>query len=169
MSKQLKLEIPQIIEKKPLEISIPERPDDSSDSDSSESIVKKVEKIRKPYIMTEARKAAFEKARLTRSDNIARRQAVKEKETNEIVKLKEDKINIKITKEKQKAYEIAKLEEESSDDEPIIVRKKKSSKKKVIYISDEEDDKRNIIIVNKMDAKPVPVSTPKPKKVHLFL
>ena len=110
---------------------------------------------------TEARKKAFEKARLTRAENIARRHAVKEKEINEIVKLKEDKVNIKITKQKQKEYEIAKLQEESSDDEPIIVRKKKSSKKKVIYISDEEDDKRNIIIVNKMDSNskvpPIPI------------
>jgi hypothetical protein len=171
MSRELISENPPIIEqKKSQALSILPPPDDS-DSDSSESIDNKIEKVKKPYVMTEARKKAFEKARITRAENIARRHAVKEKEINEIVKLKEDKVNIKITKQKQKEYEIAKLQEESSDDEPIIVRKKKSSKKKVIYISDEEDDKRNIIIVNKMDSnsKVPPIPIAKPKKIHLFL
>jgi hypothetical protein len=170
MSREIISEIPSIIDqKKSLALSIIPPPDDS-DSDSSESIDNKIEKTKKPYVMTEARKKAFEKARLTRAENIARRHAVKEKEINEIVKLKENKINIKITKQKQKEAEIAKLQEESSEDEePIIVRKKKSNKKKVIYISDDEDDKRNIIIVNKMESKAPPIPIAKPKKVHLFL
>ena len=144
---------------------------DIEESSSSEEEPAKIEKTKKPYVMTEARKAAFEKARIARADNIARRKQVKEKEVNELTKFKEEKIKKKTMKEKQKEEQIAKLEESSSsEDEPIIVKKKKTKKKKVIYISEDDDDnKGNIIIVNKMaDTKP---SLPQkaPRKMPLFL
>ena len=141
------------------------------EEESSSEEPAKIEKTKKPYVMTEARKAAFEKARIARADNIARRKQVKEKEVIELTKFKEEKIKKKTMKEKQKEEQIAKLEESSSsEDEPIIVKKKKTKKKKVIYISEDDDDnKGNIIIVNKMaDTKP---SLPQkaPRKMPLFL
>ena len=142
---------------------------ESSSSEDEEPA--KIEKTKKPYIMTEARKAAFEKARIARADNIARRKQVKEKEVNELTKFKEEKIKKKTMKEKQKEEQIAKLEESSSsEDEPIIVKKKKTKKKKVIYISEDDDDnKGNIIIVNKMAETKPSLPLKAQRKTPLFL
>ena len=145
-----------------------------------------IEKPKKPYVMTEARKASFEKARQIRMDNINIKKVAKETELNEIIKLKKDSKKMKQDKidEKTKIREelIKKIvagevdtDKEETDDEPIIVKKKKSNKKKkIIYISEDDEDgdsKRNIIIVNKMEsAKPDITPVIKPvRKIPLFL
>lgn len=175
MSKQKALKITAPIE----DVIYDEAESCSSKSSSSEesTILKpvmktaKVKPEKKPYVLTEARKLAFEKAKIARAENCAKRKILKEKELNDINKMKEAKKQKKNLKaEKKKQLELADTDS-SSDEEPIIVKKKKS-KKKVIYISDDEAGEKNIIIVNKIDSKrnnqPVP-QTPVPKKRSFFL
>lgn len=180
MTKSTKTKLPKNMEAKEDDLPVlndttTDTTSETSSSSSEDNAIKKtkIEKVRKPYVLTEARKAAFEKARIARAENITRRKLVKEKETNEIVKFKEEKIKKKTMKEKLKEEQIAKLaESSSSEDEPIIVKKKKSKKKKIIYISDEEDvdnnNKGNIIIVNKLADSTKPVVKAQ-RKIPMFL
>ena len=101
-------------------------------------------KDRKPYVLTDARKAQFDKARLVRQSNIENKKKIQE-EKDEIynnikkdLEKKKDKKNVK----KQKS-QIKKLieEVESDSDEEIIIKKVKAPKKKIIYVeSDESED-----------------------------
>jgi hypothetical protein len=99
------------------------------------------------YVQTDARKEAFEKARLTRKANIE----LKQKEKDELEKLKQIEVKDKILK---KAAQIQKkelkekkviekyIDPDSSDSEPeIIIQKvKKNKRKKVIVVQDEYTD-----------------------------
>ena len=129
--------------------------EDKGDSDSSsiEMTNKKpidipTRKPKKEYVLTEARKLAFEKAREKRQINIDLRkqqQKILQDEQEAIKNAVLDKRNRKLIKKNKK--EIKKiiqnedlLSSSSSDDE-IIIKKKKSSTKKVIYIESDEDEK----------------------------
>ena len=67
-----------------------------------------IEKPKKPYVMTEARKASFEKARQIRMDNINIKKVAKETELNEIIKLKKESKKMK----QDKIVEKTKIREE---------------------------------------------------------
>lgn len=163
----------------------------SSDDESTESeqeepihqpvvVQQKPQKQKRNYVMTDARKLAFEKAQQKRAENIALRKQLKEKEQAEFEKIKQEKEAKKAKKEaKKKELELKKLEllsdesevEEEEEEQIIVKKKKKPAKKKVIiYISDDEQDEKNIIIVNKLDSKPqIPPQPQKPKRTTLFL
>lgn len=143
---------------------------DDTDSDSEpEVLTKKKGKEKKPYVNTEARKAAFEKTLIIRAERVAARKEAKLKENDEFNTIKQEKQVIKDRKKaKKQALELKALEtsDESSEDEIIIKKKKKkSNKKKIVYVnndsdSEDEKDNRNVIIINnKMDK---PDNKPKP-------
>jgi len=126
-------------------------------------------KTKRPYVMTEARKEAFEKARITRAKNIATRKAIKDKEAEEFNKKKEVKVMKKTMKLKKKEEQALQELDTSSDDEPIIVRKKRSRKPRVVYVSDDSEDEKKIVIVNKIEApKPLPPVPPQ-RKAPMFV
>lgn len=106
-----------------------------------------VEKTKKSYVMTEARKKALEKGRETRARKVAEKKALKN----------EEKEISKKHKERQKAMETLGINDEqytnafktfgvvdeSSDDEIVVVKKKKvkaKPKKKIVYETESEDD-----------------------------
>ena len=131
--------------------------EDKTDSESSielkqpKIIEEKPKKERKPYVMTEARKEAFEKARLKRDENIKLRKAQQkqlqdEQEAikNAVIEKRNRNLIKKNKKEIKKIIQNEDLLSSSSDEEEIIV-KKKHPKKKIIYIESEseEDEKPN--------------------------
>jgi len=151
-----------------------ESEDDSFSSSSSivmtkkKPVKQKAVKEKKPYVLTPARKAQFEKARIKRAENIEIKKQIKSKETEEHELLKQDLIRKKELKTiRKKAREIKRIVqtvEESEESEPeVIVVKKKKPKKKVVYesSSDEEIVKKKPII--KQDLPPP--STPKPREI----
>jgi len=105
-----------------------------------------VEKTKKSYVMTEARKKALEKGRETRARKVAEKKALKN----------EEKEISKKNKERQKAMEtlgitedsynkaFAKktvIQEEISDEENVvIVKKKKAKPKRIVYETESDDD-----------------------------
>ena len=96
-------------------------------------------KVKKPYVLTDARKAQFDKARLVRQSNIESKKKIQEEKDeiyNNIKKDLEKKKDKKNTKKKKN--EIKKLieEVESSSDEEIVIKKVKAPKKKIIYVDD---------------------------------
>ena len=114
----------------------------------------KAGKAKKPYVLTDARKAQFEKARLKRMENV---QLKKQNDEEKYSKYEDLKINLELKKEKklkkQKEKELiallAETENISSDEENIIVKRinpkkekkpKKKPVKKVILDSDSESD-----------------------------
>ena len=103
-------------------------------------------KERKPYVMTDARKEAFEKARLKRDENIQIRKAQQkqlqdEQEAikNAVIEKRNRNLIKKNKKEIKKIIQNEDLLSSSSDEEEIIV-KKKHPKKKVIYIESESEE-----------------------------
>ena len=114
-------------------------------------------KDKKPYVLTDARKAQFDKARLVRQSNIETKKKIQE-EKDEIynnikkdLEKKKDKKNVK----KQKS-QIKKLieEVESDSDEEIIIKKVKAPKKKIIYVESDESEDEEIIEKPKRKEKP---------------
>ena len=125
---------------------------------------------RKPYELTDKRKAQFEMARIKRAENIEKRKvekAEKDKvflETKQKLELKKegrDKLHQEKTL-KNIAYEIVKkqLQEEEEEDEPQIIVKKKKPKKKVIVIEESESEEEPIIKRNKQ-LKPKQILPPR--------
>ena len=103
-------------------------------------------KERKPYVMTEARKEAFEKARQKRDENIKNRKAQQkqlqdEQEAikNAVIEKRNRQLIKKNKKEIKKIIQNEDLLSSSSDEEEIII-KKKTPKKKVIYIESESEE-----------------------------
>ena len=91
---------------------------------SDESVIEKPKK-KSDYVMTDARKKAFEQARLKRQENIDKRN----KEKEEFEKIKNEKKEKKQQKEiKKKEKELKELE--TSDDESVVIVKKKQKPKK---------------------------------------
>ena len=155
MSKDKKSVNEKKFEEKDLEVNY-------SSNDENDTIEKpKEKKPRKKteWVMTEARAAAFAKARERLKEKNDFNRALKEKEK---AKFDEYKNQIKQKKESKKEriqqQEIKELQHDYSSEEEIIV-KKKPKKKKVIYLEDddeEEDKKKNVIIINnghQMDQK----------------
>ena len=141
---------------------------DESSSDSNDEVIKE-KKPRKPFVMTEARKQAFEKARQKRDENLRLKKELRDRENEHIQLLKDKAKNKKEKKLNKLEKEIKAMSSESeSEEEQIIVKKKKpkNKKKKIVYVSDSDDDevdtgKKNVIIINngKHDHPP-----PEPKK-----
>ena len=109
-------------------------------------IVEKTKKEKKPYVMTEARKAAFEKARLKRDENTKLRKAQQkqlqdEQEAikNAVIEKRNRSLIKKNKKEIKKIIQNEDLLSSSSEEEEIII-KKKHPKKKVIYIESESEE-----------------------------
>ena len=127
--------------------------DIEEDESSIELKPVKPPKERKPYIMTDARKEAFGKAREKRDENIKLRKAQQKQlqdETdaikNAVIEKRNRSLIKKNKKEIKKIIQNEDLLSSSSDEEEIII-KKKTPKKKVIYIeseSEEEHDKYNV-------------------------
>ena len=105
-------------------------------------------KEKKPYVLTPARKAQFEKARQVREENLRVRNEIREESAkkheefkNELLKKKEFKSNKKKVRE---IKELIESDSSSSEEEAreVIVKKKKAMtipvkkpKKKVVYVS----------------------------------
>ena len=123
-------------------------------SDNDSSIELKEEKVndtkpkkeRKPYVLTDARKEAFEKARLKRDENIKIRKAQQKQMEDELNQIKQEVVDKRnkrlIKKNKNEIKKIIKNEDllSSSSDEEEIIIKKKHPKKKIIYIESESED-----------------------------
>lgn len=169
----------------------------TSESDSSTDIIEKPKKIEtrgrkkipeelkkkspkvdgrtgKVFVMTEARKAVFEKGQaILRAKNEAKRKAKEEekKKYDEWKNHLQEKRNVREERRQKREIEAINKDLDESSDEEIIV-KKKPKKKKVVYISDSDSDdnrKKNVIIINNGNAtdvkKPVPVPRPVPTGV----
>jgi len=146
-------------------------------SDDSE-ITKPKSKEKKPYVLTPARKAQFEKARQIRDEN--REQRKQDKDAN--IKIHDDIKNDLIRKKELKAIRkktremkaiVDKSSEISSEDEIIIktpitkAKKPPTYKKKVVYESSSEessDESSEEEVVQKKKKYYPPPSTPRSKK-----
>ena len=147
--------------------------DDAELSDDSE-ITKPKTKEKKPYVLTPARKAQFEKARQIRDENREQRKQDKDADIkihddikNDLIRKKELKAIRKKTRE-MKAI-VDKSSEISSEDEIIIKKEKKKppkpQKKKVYESSSEESsDESSEEAVQKKKKHYPPPSTPRSKK-----
>ena len=126
--------------------------DDASTSSIELPSKEKPKKERKPFVMTDARKQAFEKARAKRDENRALRKIQKEEQKIIAKKEVEEKIIQKadiIHKKKQKEMKI--LDEISSDSEPeVIIQRVKKPKKKVIVVESDSEDE---IVIQKRGTK----------------
>ena len=100
--------------------------------------------LKKPYVLTDARKAQFDKARLVRQSNIETKKKIQEEKDEIYNNIKADLLKKKDKKNvKKQKSQIKKLieEVESDSDEEIIIKKVKAPKKKIIYVeSDESED-----------------------------
>ena len=119
-------------------------------------------KIEKPkrktnYVLTDARKKAFELAIIKRNENIQLRKQLREAENNKLIKLKEELKNKqikKINKIKKQVEEIS----ESEEEEIIIKRKKKPKKKIIIQEESESESEIEDKIIKTKKEKPINVT-----------
>tara|TARA_R110000803_G_scaffold11632_1_gene34644 strand:+ start:688 stop:1203 length:516 start_codon:yes stop_codon:yes gene_type:complete len=108
-----------------------------------------VEKTKKSYVMTEARKKALEKGREARAKKVADRKAIKNEE-KELTKLAKQRQKAMATlgiseDEYTTAFKTYGVVEEGSDEEEVVVKKKKAKpkakpKKKIVYESESEEE-----------------------------
>ena len=129
--------------------------DDMLDDSSLELPSKeKPKKDKKPFVMTPARTAAFQRARDARDKNREMRKLQKEEQAITDKKEIEEKIVKKasvIQKKKQKEHKVLEVVESDSDSEPeIIIQKIKKPKKKVIVVESDSEDE---IIIQKRKVK----------------
>ena len=140
------------------QIEIPLTPtcDDMLDDSSLELPSKeKPKKEKKPFVMTPARTAAFQRARDARDKNRETRKLQREEQAINDKKEIEEKIVKKasvIQKKKQKEHKVLEVvESDSEDSEPeIIIQKIKKPKKKVIVVESDSEDE---IIIQKRKVK----------------
>ena len=114
-------------------------------------------KEKKPYVLTEARKAQFDKARLVRQSNIESKKKIQEEKDEIYNNIKADLLKKKDKKNvKKQKSQIKKLieEVESDSDEEIIIKKVKAPKKKIIYVESDESEDGEIIEKPKRKEKP---------------
>jgi hypothetical protein len=141
-------------------------PDNESDSDIEltekhkqlQAVPLKKPRKQAQYVMTDARKANFEKARQKRMENIQANKKLKE-EQERIVKQeletkllnKANALKKRVAKKKQVLDDIISSE---SEEEPkqIIVRKKK--KPQVIYLEESSEEEKPVVIKHKK-TKPI--------------
>ena len=132
------------------------------------------------WVMTPARKAAFERAKKNRDDNIARKRKGKEDTEAELQKLKTHLKNKKDAKEaKKQIQELKQLDTSSEDEAPKKKKPSKKPKKVIYYSSDSETDsddgnhgsrkKPLQIIVNNGSGNSQPQVKPPVKKNILFI
>lgn len=162
---------PEIYEDEP-----PTEPYDSeTDTSSSVSIVltkpTKQPKEKKPYVLTPARKAQFEKARIIRDENRAKNKLIKdeadkkhEENKNDIIRKKELKTIRKKTREIKALVETG----NSSSEEEQVVIKKKPKKKKIVYVEETSSDEE-IIIKKKTNKVKLPDTSPPQKEVRRII
>ena len=155
--------------------AIKELEDDSMSDSSIEMLTtknKKTEKStskpvkeKKPYVLTDARKAQFEKARLIQKEKALQKKKENdelkqiEKEKQELLKLKQEKekkAKIKEIKKIKKEIEVESSDSEEEEEEPPkkpVVEKKK--KKKIVVHDDDDDgtEEETIIIKKKKNPK----------------
>ena len=133
---------------------------ESSDSDIEIKPSKKVytmKKERAPYVYTEARQQAFEKAKEAREVKRDERKLIKQQLEETTKKELEDKIFKKadnIKKKIAKKEKILNVEPDEEEPEPEIVIKKKP-KKKIIIIEDSSDEE--IVVKKKKNIKSLPL------------
>ena len=144
-------------------------------------------KEKKPFVMTEARKASVEKMRLARGANVESRRVAREaeKEKGDAEKALVQKLKAKKAEKTQR--EIAELEhlqaEISSDDAALVAPKRAKKPKKVVYYSSSSDSEQSEddrparkgkkqpvnIVINNAGGKPLPQSRVVPKVVGVFV
>ena len=137
------------------EIEIKNTPPVDIEEELDEEDIKSTSKSKKPYVLTEARKNQFDKARLIRLENCNIRKQEKEitnKEYNENKKILQENKMKKLLKKQNKELELYRQSKElndgSSDEEEIVIMKKKKQsyvKKKEII----EEIKQEPITTNK--------------------
>lgn len=125
-----------------------------------------------PFVMTEARKAVFEKGQaILKAKNEAKRKEKEEEKAkyDEWKKHLQDKRDAREQRRMDTFKKEAEKDLDESSDEEIIVKKKKPKKKKVIYMTDSDEDdnrKKNVIIINngntEANKKPAPAIRPVP-------
>ena len=130
-----------------------------------------------PFVMTEARKAVFEKGQaILKAKNEAKRKEKEEekKKYDEWKKQLQDKRDAREQRRLDTFKKEAEKDLDESSDEEIIVKKRKPKKKKVIYMTDDSDEddnrKKNVIIINNgnTDNNKKPVPFPRPVPVGVF-
>ena len=149
---------------------------DAQLSDDSEITKPKPNKEKKPYVLTPARKAQFEKARQIRDENREQRKQDKDADIkihddikNDLIRKKELKAIRKKTREMKSIVD--KASEISSEDEIIIKTSKKKVSKKKVYVSSSEESSDESSseeeVVQKKKKHYPPPSTPKsePKRI----
>ena len=122
-------------------------------------------KEKKPYVLTDARKLQFDKARLVRQSNIESKKKIQEEKDEIYNNIKKDLERKKDKKNsKKKKNEIKKLieEVESSSDEEIVIKKVKPPKKKIIYVESDDSEEEEIIQKVKVKNKEEKHSTATP-------
>ena len=135
---------------------------------SDDEVIEK--KVKKPYVLTEARKAQFDKARMIRQEKLNIAKAEKEGKQNEIKNLElelKDKQDKKVNKKKNQIIKKIADEETSDEDEEedeIIIKKSKPKpkSKKVVYVkyesSSEDEPERKPMkkaVIQKRDLRPI--------------
>jgi hypothetical protein len=140
--------------------------DNESDDSSTIEIkpkketIYKMKKERAPYVFTDARKEAFEKARTIREQRRDERKLKKQEDEENKKKELEDKIVKKAEIIKKKTAKKEKIldtiNDDKDNDETVIIQKVKKPKKKVIIVESDSDDE---VIVRKK-TKPKPAASP---------
>ena len=104
-----------------------------------------VEKTKKPYKMTDARKKALEKGRETRAKKVAEKKAVKDEE-KEISKLNKQRqkamLTLGITEDELNKTQHVKIEEEVLSVAKVVKKKKPKAKpkQKIVYETESETE-----------------------------
>ena len=144
-------------------------------------LIPHTKKEKKPYVLTPARKAQFEKARLVREDNIARKNAIRDEEAekhelvkNELLRKKEIKSNKKKEREiKHLIVSESETESSSSEEAPVIIKKVKKpikKTKKKVYVSCSEEESSDESVEVRPKHKPKKVNEhPAPKEVRRII
>jgi len=114
---------------------------------------------RKPYVLTEARKKAFEKARAVRDMNIRKRQEAKQQE-DEVKQLRKQQ---RETKKATQKKAVAEAEAESEAEAEVVVVKKPKKKAKstrIVIESESESEAETIVVKRRSKAKAKPKKQP---------
>jgi hypothetical protein len=118
-------------------------------SDGEEDVAEPKFRPRKPYVLTEARKMAFEKMKRVRAENLEKKRLLKE-QAGEVKEAKKE------IKKSQKRETVTVESEEEPEEEVVVVRKKKSKpkpKRKIIIESDSESEPETVTVVRKSKPK----------------
>jgi hypothetical protein len=118
---------------------------------------------RKPYVLTEARKMAFEKMKRVRAENLEKKRLLKE-QAGEVKEAKKE------IKKSQKRETVRETSESEPEEEVVVVRKKKSKpkpKRKIIIESDSESESETETVTVVRKSKPKQPREPKEPKEKL--